>query len=46
VLEAQEKELAHLERETQAWLSTDVATLNQQATRLGLEFVRLKGQAP
>jgi photosystem II stability/assembly factor-like uncharacterized protein len=46
VLEAQEEELAQLERETQAWLSTEVAALNQQASRLGLEFVVLKGQEP
>ena len=46
VLEEQEKELAQLERETQAWLSTDVAALNQQASRLGLGFVVLGGQEP
>jgi photosystem II stability/assembly factor-like uncharacterized protein len=39
VLEEQEKELSQLEREAKTFLSTDVAAVNAQATKLGLTFV-------
>jgi cell division septum initiation protein DivIVA len=39
VLEAQEKELADLERETREFLTTDVASINDRASRLGVGFV-------
>ena len=39
VLEEQEKELAALEGETKAFLSTDVAAVNVHASKLGLAFV-------
>ena len=39
VLEEQEKELAQLERETQAFLSKEVAEINAKAAALKLEFV-------
>ena len=42
VLEAQEKELAELERETRSFIEEEVGTLNDVATRLGLAFVVVK----
>ena len=39
VLEAQEKELAGLERDTQAFITQDVAPLNSTASKLGLLFI-------
>jgi hypothetical protein len=39
VLEEQEKELAQLERDTQAFLSKEVAEINARAAKLNLEFV-------
>jgi len=42
VLEEQEKELAVLERDTQALLSKDVSDINARATQLKLEFVIVK----
>jgi photosystem II stability/assembly factor-like uncharacterized protein len=42
VLEAQEKELAELERETRNFIEEEVGTLNEAATRLGLAFVVVK----
>jgi hypothetical protein len=39
VLEEQEKELAQLERDVQAFLSRDVADVNARAAQLKLEFV-------
>ncbi len=39
VLEAQEKELADLERETRNFLEEEIGTLNAAAARLGLSFV-------
>ena len=43
VLDAQEKELAQLESEARTWLATDVAALNEEASKLGLEFVVIAG---
>jgi photosystem II stability/assembly factor-like uncharacterized protein len=42
VLEAQEKELAELDRQTQAFLTQEVAPLNGTAAKLGLGFVVLR----
>lgn len=42
VLEAQEKELAELERETRSFIEEEIGTLNDAATRLGLAFVVVK----
>ena len=42
VLEAQEKELAELERQTRNFIEEEVGTLNDAATRLGLAFVVVK----
>jgi hypothetical protein len=42
VLADQEKELASLESETRAFLSGDVATLNQRAAQMNLGYVILK----
>jgi photosystem II stability/assembly factor-like uncharacterized protein len=42
VLEAQEKELADLERETHDFIDEDVGTLNGTAARLGLSYVVVK----
>ena len=39
VLEAQERELADLERETQSFLSQEIAPLNGSAAKLGLGFI-------
>jgi hypothetical protein len=39
VLKEQETELAELERAAQSWVTTDVAALNQQAEKLGIQFV-------
>jgi hypothetical protein len=39
VLDAQEQELADLERETRNFLEEEVGTLNADAARLGLSFV-------
>jgi photosystem II stability/assembly factor-like uncharacterized protein len=39
VLEAQEKELADLERETRNFLEEEIGTLNAAASRLGMSFV-------
>jgi hypothetical protein len=46
VLEEQEKELAALERDTQALLNGDVAAVNERARTLGLSFVQIGGQVP
>jgi hypothetical protein len=46
VLKEQETELAELERAAQAWVTTDVAALNQQAEKLGIQFVVTGGQVP
>ena len=46
VLAEQEKELAALERAAQSWVTTDVAALNQQAEKLGIQFVVTGGQVP
>jgi hypothetical protein len=46
VLEEQEKELASLERDTQALLNGEVAAVNERARTLGLSFVQIGGQAP
>jgi hypothetical protein len=42
VLEAEEKELADLERETNNFLEEEVGTLNDAAARLGLAFLIVK----
>ena len=42
VLEAQEKELAQLERDTEAWVTTDVAAVNQKAAAAGVQFIVIK----
>jgi hypothetical protein len=42
VLEAQEKELAGLERETRNFIEEEVGTLNATAVKLGLSFVIVK----
>ena len=42
VLEAQEKELTELERETRNFLEEEVGTLNATAVKLGLSFVIVK----
>lgn len=42
VLEAQEKELADLERETRNFIEEEVGTLNSTAGKLGLSFVIVK----
>ena len=42
VLEAQEKELAELERETRNFIDEEVGTLNATAVKLGLSFVIVK----
>jgi hypothetical protein len=42
VLEAQEKELAQLERDTEAWVMTDVAAVNQKAAAAGVQFIVIK----
>jgi photosystem II stability/assembly factor-like uncharacterized protein len=42
VLEAQEKELAELERQTRNFIEEEVGTLNDAATKLGLAFVVVK----
>ena len=42
VLAEQEQELAALERDTKQFLSTDVASINQRASQLGLAYVILK----
>ncbi len=42
VLEAQEKELADLEREARNFLEEEIGTLNAQAARLGLSFVTVR----
>jgi hypothetical protein len=42
VLDVQEKELADLERETQSFLTQDVAPLNATASKLGLGFVVIR----
>jgi photosystem II stability/assembly factor-like uncharacterized protein len=42
VLADQEKELAALEAETQQFIATDVAGVNQRALRLGLPFVIIR----
>jgi cell division septum initiation protein DivIVA len=42
VLEAQEKELAQLEQETDAWVTTDVAAVNRQAASAGVQFIVVK----
>jgi len=42
VLDAQEKELADLERETRNFLEEEVGTLNAAAARLGLAFVTVR----
>jgi photosystem II stability/assembly factor-like uncharacterized protein len=42
VLEAQEKELAQLEQETNAWVTTDVAEVNRQAAAAGVQFIVVK----
>ncbi len=42
VLTEQEKELVTLEAETKQFLSTDVASINQRASQLGLAYVILK----
>jgi photosystem II stability/assembly factor-like uncharacterized protein len=42
VLEEQEKELAQLERDADAWISTDVAAVNQRAAAAGVPFVVVK----
>ena len=44
VLEGQESELAALQRETQAFVATDVAAINAAAARLALPFVIGGGQ--
>ncbi len=46
VLKEQETELAELERAAQSWVTTDVAALNQQAEKLGIQFVVTGGQVP
>ena len=46
VLKEQETELAELERAAQSWVTTEVAALNQQAEKLGIQFVVTGGQAP
>jgi photosystem II stability/assembly factor-like uncharacterized protein len=46
VLKEQETELADLERATQSWVTTEVAALNQQAEKLGIQFVVTGGQVP
>jgi hypothetical protein len=46
VMKEQEAELAELERATQSWVTTDVAALNQQAEKLGIQFVVTGGQVP
>ncbi len=42
VLEAQEKELAQLEQETDAWVTTEVAAVNRQAAAAGVQFIVVK----
>ena len=42
VLEAQEKELAELERETRSFIEEEVGTVNAAAARLGLSYVVVK----
>jgi hypothetical protein len=42
VLAEQEKELAGLEKDTQAFLAKDVAAVNAAASRLGVGFVVTK----
>jgi hypothetical protein len=42
VLEAQEKELADLDRETRSFIEEEVGTLNEAAARLGLSYVVVK----
>ena len=42
VREAQEKELAELERETRNFIAEEVSTLNDAAARLGLSYVVVK----
>ncbi len=42
VLEAQEKELADLDRETRNFIEEEVGTLNATAVKLGLSFVIIK----
>jgi hypothetical protein len=42
VLAEEEKELTGLEAETKQFLSTDVASINQRASQLGLAYVILK----
>jgi hypothetical protein len=42
VLDAQEKELADLERETRNFIEEEVGTLNASAVKLGLSFVIVK----
>ena len=44
VLQAQEAELATLEKDTQAWISADVMPLNRRAEKLGIPFVVTGGQ--
>jgi hypothetical protein len=39
VLQAQEKELAELERESELWLANGVAAVNQRAAAAGVPFV-------
>jgi hypothetical protein len=46
VLKEQEAELATLEKATQAWISAEVAPLNQRAEKLGIPFVVTGGQIP
>jgi hypothetical protein len=42
VLAEQEKELGGLEAETKQFFSSDVASVNQRASQLGLAYVILK----
>jgi hypothetical protein len=42
VLQAQEKELSDLERETKNFIEEEVGTLNATAVKLGLSFVIVK----
>ena len=46
VLKEQETELSELERAAQSWVTTDVAALNQQAEKLGIQFVVTGGLVP
>ena len=46
VLKEQETELAALEKDTQAWVASDVLPLNARAGKLGIPFLVTGGQAP